>query len=141
MYETSIGIIVFRIKNGKIKFLLMQRFDNQMWDLPKGHYSDDEKKETEIEVARREVEEETQISEVKFVKGFRYTYSFINPKDSHRQIIMFLGETTQEPTISKEHSEYRWMNFECACKLLAYDEKIKMMNAAKAYLLEYNYRL
>ena len=137
--ETSIGTIVFKVKE-KIEFLVMKRSNNQMWDLPKGHFKGDTN-ESEGEVAKRELEEETQITDVELLQDFRYEYDFVNPKGSHRQIIMFLGKTDQEPTLCEEHTEYRWVNFEEACVLMKYPEKVKLFESAKEHLLKHNYIL
>jgi 8-oxo-dGTP pyrophosphatase MutT (NUDIX family) len=137
MYETPIGAVLFRIK-GRVEFLLMQRANNDMWDFPKGHHLS---KHTEDEkaVALREIEEETLITEVKFLAGYRHEYRFINPKGSHRQIIVFLGKTDQEPVLSSEHKLFKWVTFEKACQLLSYEEKVKLLTEIKEFLIKRGY--
>ena len=87
--EISVGIIL--VKEKPIKFLLMKRKDNKVWDFPKGHLLSEESYEIS---ALRELKEETQISDIKLFKDFKEELTFINPKGSFRKIILFLGKLT-----------------------------------------------
>ncbi|QQG38882.1 MAG: NUDIX domain-containing protein [Candidatus Woesearchaeota archaeon] len=133
MYETSIGIVLFRVKD-KVEFLVMQRANNKMWDFPKGHLNN--QMEGEKTVALRELEEETQITQVEFLEGYRHEYKFVNPKGSQRQIILFLGKTEQEPVLSEEHEKFKWVKLEKACKLLKYKEKVELLKEVKEFLIK-----
>lgn len=135
MYETSIGIIIFKV-NECVEFLLLQRSNDDLWDFPKGHYQDNNKLESEMTVALRELDEETQIKNVELFDKFRYEYKFINPKGSHRQIILFLGKSQENPILSDEHKQFRWVNFTEACRLLEYKEKIGLLKEAKKFLIK-----
>src|SRR3989344_1676319 len=70
--EISVGIIL--VKEKPIKFLLMKRKDNKVWDFPKGHLLSEESYEIS---ALRELKEETQISDIKLFKDFKEELTFI----------------------------------------------------------------
>ena len=57
------------VRNPENKLLFIYRFDK--WDLPKGHI---EKGETPKIAAKREVEEETSISDLKIIRQLPYTF-------------------------------------------------------------------
>ena len=135
MYETSVGIVLFKVKN-KVEFLIMQRTEDKIWDFPKGHQYGLESEKT---TALRELKEETQITEIELIDDYRNEYKFINAKGSHRRIILFLGKTEKEPVLSDEHQDFKWVEFEEACKLLKYKEKIKLLTEVKEYLITKNY--
>ena len=77
-YEVSAGVVIFRRgENGALEFLLL-RYLHGHWDFPKGHI---EEGETSALAARREAEEETGLSDLRFCTGFhRKTHFFYNAK-------------------------------------------------------------
>lgn len=129
-YETSVGFIVVQ-RNPRLQILLLKRTDTKIWDFPKGHFTTGELEE---EVARRELYEETKMTEVTIFSDFRLEYTFINPQGSHRKIILFLGETSQEPIISTEHTSYRWCSAEVALDLVEFEEKKGAIRKALDFL-------
>jgi 8-oxo-dGTP pyrophosphatase MutT (NUDIX family) len=105
----SCGVILFRDKPVK-SFLLMQHA--QRLDLPKGHM---EARETELECAFREMEEETGINanRVEIDSVFRFETSYIyhrrDGQPVHKTVIIFLGWLQEDLEISpSEHIGYQW---------------------------------
>jgi len=90
--EISCGALVYCIENQDVKFLLL-RYSQGHWDFPKGNK---EKGETNLETTRREIKEETGISDIvfrdRFEKEITYNYSRQNEKIS-KKVIYFLAKT------------------------------------------------
>jgi 8-oxo-dGTP pyrophosphatase MutT (NUDIX family) len=115
--EKSAGAIVFK-KNGKIRYLfLRKRYKNEYWDLPKGNI---EKGEEEEETVRREIDEETGLKDLRFVKGFKEKINYFYKRDKDtvfKEVVFFLAESkNDEVKISPEHSSYEWVSYEEALK-------------------------
>ena len=133
--EKSSGVIVFR-RDKDIKYLLLQSRKWQTWGFPKGHV---EQSETEEQAALRELEEETGLKD-RLLLGFveRYSYIFeFNGMQIEKQVIFFLTEAFQnEVRLSeKEHSAYKWLNYEEAWLTLNHDDARKMLKSANEFLL------
>ncbi len=115
----SAGVVVLRREEGEWLFLILRAF--RYWDFPKGIV---EHGEDPIDAAKREVKEETTITEL----DFKWGYDFIETGPYNRGKIAryYLAETTQKkvelpinPEIGKpEHHEYRWVTYEQALKLV-----------------------
>ena len=73
-YEKSCGFIVFGNHDDELKYLILH-YSAEHWDYAKGHV---EKEETEHETAIRELEEETGITNISILDGYRepMNYSF-----------------------------------------------------------------
>ncbi len=131
-FEKSVGAIVFRIVDEKIEFLLI-KYRNGHWEFPRGHVEDNE---TEYETMRREIKEETNISSLRVIKGFRETMSFSykahgqelldRKKDKscmyvHKKVIFYLVEAIEDDVIiSHEHQKFQWLSFEEGYKKLTF---------------------
>ena len=70
--EQSAGAVLFRRQGGRIVYLLLQHIRGH-WAFPKGHV---EGRETSIETARREINEETGISRIRFMPRYKETIKF-----------------------------------------------------------------
>jgi 8-oxo-dGTP pyrophosphatase MutT (NUDIX family) len=107
----SAGMIVVRRDRGKWKYLFLRAYRN--WDFPKGLV---ETSESPLQAARREVAEETGITQLIFRWG--EVYRETTPYNRGTKIARYyLAETTQSevrfsinPEIGRpEHQEYRWL--------------------------------
>lgn len=132
--EKSCGVVLFRDEGDKRLFLTL-KYPGGHIDLVKGHV---ELNETEIETATRELIEETGISDVEYVEGFRQhiSYKYMkNNKPSNKQVIFFLGRTDLEDVkLSHEHHEFYWLPFEQALEKLTYDNAKNLLIKAKEFL-------
>ena len=74
--EKSAGALIFRIENN-IPYYLLLHYPSGHWEFAKGHV---EEGETEEQTVKREVQEETGISDLIIIPGFReyIKYSFRN---------------------------------------------------------------
>ena len=131
--EISCGALVYCIENQDIKFLLLH-YSMGHWDFPKGNK---ERGETYLETTRREIKEETGISDIvfrdRFEKEITYNYSRQNEKIS-KKVIYFLAKTkATNVVLSSEHTDFVWEFYENALKRLTYK------NAKEILTQEYNF--
>ena len=105
------------------------------WDFPKGNI---EAGETEREAARREIFEETGITDVEFVENFRHAISYRYRKANRlvdKEVVLFLVRTTtRNVTISHEHIGFAWNDYERAMKQLTYRNARKILEMAAQFI-------
>lgn len=134
--EKSCGLVVFNSN----KILLLKYSDNNTqgegghWDFPKGHV---EQNETELETALRELEEETGISKVEIIADFRHSISYTFSRRSEsisKEVIFFLASTVEKRvTLSHEHIDYAWLDFNNALEKLTYENARQILKKALPY--------
>ena len=109
----SAGIVIVRREGKEWKFLFLRAYRN--WDFPKGIV---ETGEDPLGAAKREVAEETGISDLHFRWG--YIYRETEPYSGRKKMARYyLAETESRhvvfsvnPEISRpEHHEYRWLTY------------------------------
>ncbi|MCX6772332.1 MAG: NUDIX domain-containing protein [Candidatus Micrarchaeota archaeon] len=132
--EKSCGIVVFREEAG-VRLYLILRYTERHWDLPKGHV---EKNETEEETARRETEEETGITDLKFLPGFHHTISYTFKragKNIPKDVVFFLAKTGEkEVKLSDEHIGFVWLPYQEALRRITYSNARSVLEYAEASL-------
>ncbi len=129
--ERSAGALVFRnTPSGRVYLLL--KYPAGHWDFPKGNI---EKGETPLETMRREVREETGVTDVRLVDGFEHVIDYFYNKNGrrvHKQVVFFLAESDQDKvTLSFEHRDYAWLGFDDAMGLVTYPNSKKLLRAAE----------
>ena len=113
------GAVVFRRTENGIRILILRAFRN--WDFPKGLV---ETGEDQLQTARREVNEETGLTEIDFPFGDEFKETL--PYAANKVARYYLAETTEHaielpisPELGRpEHQEYRWVSYEEAEDLL-----------------------
>lgn len=117
--EISAGVIVFR-RTPQPHYLLLH-YESGHWDFPKGHI---EAGEEARETARRELKEETGISMVRFMDGYRETLRYFFRQKGvgiFKIVVYFLAETDQpDVTLSSEHVGFEWLPYEGALSRLTF---------------------
>jgi len=141
--EKSAGAVIFRRDNNKIYYLLLHYPSSpgttkEYWDLPKGHIEKGEKLE---DTAKREVEEETGLKEIEFLKGFKESIKYFfkwKGKNIFKFVTFYLAETkTEKVKVSLEHLGFKWLPYKEALKQLTFKNAKDVIRKANNYLTKY----
>ena len=131
--EVSAGIILFNEIEDK-EFLLLN-YPSKHWDFVKGKM---EKDETPHETALRETKEETGISDVEFIDGFKEEieyYFYADNQEIHKKVIFFLGKTkTIDIILSHEHLGFIWLDFDNALEKITYKNAKNLLKKSRKLL-------
>ncbi|MFL6624035.1 MAG: bis(5'-nucleosyl)-tetraphosphatase [Sulfurifustis sp.] len=109
----SAGVVVVRCIDGRYRYLLLRAF--RYWDFPKGLV---EPGESSIDAARREVREETGLTDLEFRWGEQYTETapYANGKTARYYLALAtIGDIrlAVNPALGRaEHHEFRWIDYE-----------------------------
>jgi 8-oxo-dGTP pyrophosphatase MutT (NUDIX family) len=125
--ETSCGVVLVNIDS-----ILLLQYPQGHWDLPKGHVEDTDV--DHLATVRRELAEETGITELTFDREFvertYYTYRHKGRK-REKEVFWFLAETDSlEVTLSHEHRDHLWLDWEQALSQLTHDETRSVVRRA-----------
>lgn len=132
--EKSCGAVVYReTENGPV-FLLLH-YPAGHWGFPKGHQ---EESEDDLQTARREIHEETGITDIKFIEGFsqkvRYVYSR-SEQPIDKVVVFYIAKTNQEQvTLSHEHQGFEWLPYLQTRERVTFEDEKKMFDAAITFL-------
>lgn len=130
---------MFRKENGAMYYLLLY-YAKKHWDFPKGHL---EENETDEDAAKREVEEETGISDLNLIGGFKkeIKYYFKGKNKSgnkyliSKAVAFYLGETkTKDVKISQEHEAFEWLPFEMAFERVTFKNSKNILKSAHKFI-------
>lgn len=129
---------IFRIDNGKPKFLVLKRKSNTkyypgMWQVVTGRIEKNEKPE---EAAIREAKEETE-NDIITLWHIPHIGQFYDPKiGAIQNIPIFASELKDNKIIlSKEHTDFKWLNYEEVFDYLVLPSHIEGHNLLKKYIL------
>lgn len=128
--EISAGAVVCRQAKRNHEFLLLQ-YGLGHWDFPKGNI---ERGEDEKETVRREIAEETGITRIQFIAGFRETIRYfyrLKGQGIFKIVIYYLVKTRQKKVrISYEHLGYEWLPYQKASKRLSFQNSRQVLKKA-----------
>jgi bis(5'-nucleosidyl)-tetraphosphatase len=131
--EVSAGVIVFR-RAPQPQYLLLH-YESGHWDFPKGHIEAGEEAQA---TARRELKEETGISEVRFLDGYKGTLRYFFRQKGigiFKIVIYFLAETDQsDVTLSSEHIGFGWLPYDAALARLTFKNSRDLLVKAHEHL-------
>lgn len=143
--ETSVGAFLYKIENNEILFLLIYSERNKEWGFPKGHI---DIKESEMETAKREIKEETGITDIKFEDKFRCidTYKIKGTLEGtknriiDKNVIYYLAGTQEDfkGSVDEEVSNGVWLSYNEVLEYLKYDNQKKLLKKAYIFLKEEN---
>lgn len=133
-HEKSCGAVVFRVKDGT-EYLLLH-YEAGHWDFVKGHV---EKKESEQETVKREVNEETGLTDFRFLNDFRERIEYFyrrQGKTVSKEVVFYLVKARGEEQvkISGEHIGYQWVPYAEALERLTYKNARDTLRKAEAHL-------
>ncbi|MDA8843983.1 NUDIX domain-containing protein [Euryarchaeota archaeon] len=130
--ETSCGVVL--VNYGAV---LLLQYPQGHWDFPKGHVEDAD--EDHHATARRELEEETGISEIDFIPDFveRTEYSYRHKgKKRTKQVYWYLAETERiSVSLSHEHRGHMWLDWEQAIDQLSHKETMRVLENAHQHMV------
>jgi len=115
------------INNGSPEYLILKRSENKrypsIWQSVTGKIDSEEKP---VDAAYRETKEETGLSPQKLWSIDTVNY-YYDPKRNIMNLIPVFGMLvdTQDITLSDEHQEYKWLNFQSAKDKLLWDQQKK----------------
>ncbi len=131
--EKSCGVIVYR-GEGRRQYLVLH-YEEGHWDLPKGHV---EAGESETQTALRELQEETGITEVDLVFGFREAIEYFYRREGrtmHKEVVFFLARTpTETVRLSDEHIGFVWLPYAEALDRLTFKNAKELLMKAERRL-------
>jgi len=131
--EISAGAVIFK-RDKETKYLLL-RYEAGHWDFPRGAI---ERGEEERDTVVREIKEETEISDLNFIPGFREKVSWFYRKEGetiYKEAIFYLAETRRkEVRISFEHVDFKWLPYGEALAQLTFKNSKKVLQKANEFL-------
>ena len=136
MIEKSFGVIPLWRDGSSYETLLIQSRKYGHWGWPKGR---GKKGEDDIITARRELSEETGITDYFLISDFSLTESWQYSRDNqvwHKTARYFLGFVRDKkvtPQVS-EIAAYRWVEVTKAGELLSFPEKQQVLAKVREYL-------
>ncbi len=133
--ERAAGFVVFRETGGERVYLILLHREGGHWGFPKGRI---EPGESRAETARREIREETGISDVTSIAGFtaRSQYRVMRGGRSlEKTVDYFLGRTLAGTVrLSPEHDRAEWLDVARARATLTHAESRRVLDEADAFL-------
>lgn len=138
--ERTAGAILFRKRQDRVLYLLLQR-PRGHWVFPGGKI---ESGESAIETVRREIKEETGLTHIRFLPGFKETMRFRykwppktqDAEDHLKYFVLYLGQVFEHYVeISQEHKNFQWVVFEKARQMLKHRSARELLDKAEAHIL------
>jgi 8-oxo-dGTP pyrophosphatase MutT (NUDIX family) len=137
--EISAGAIVFRREKRELKYLLLYKKAHNsyraQWNFPRGWI---EEGESLKETAKREIEEETGISELEFLEGFEENIHFIHRRKGKlikkKVVYLLAGSKTPKVTLSFEHDDFGWFSIDGALERLTFENDREVLKKAADFL-------
>ena len=158
--EKSAGAIIFRMENGVPHYLLLHypsmNRKGGHWEFAKGHIEEGEDYERTV---KREVAEETGLSDIKIIPGFKEHIKYFfrekrkekslptlptgqaggrqeKPAWIFKLVTFFIAETkTKNIKLSPEHINFLWLPFEEAYKKITYKNSKELLKKTNNYLI------
>jgi bis(5'-nucleosidyl)-tetraphosphatase len=133
--EISIGSVLYILDtNFNVNYLILNHSYGH-WDFPKGNI---ENGESELDTIKREIMEETGITDINFIDDFRQQISYRYKKKFklvNKLVIYYIVETkSNKVVLSFEHVNFAWLNYNDALNRLSFDNSKKILKNANEFL-------
>lgn len=133
-FEESVGGVIVHAEEDGWEYLLL-KYDLGHWGLVKGNRETGESKR---ETLLRELEEETGIPDGELDPEFEESvgYFYQRNDDTIKKHVTYylLRVDTRAVTLSYEHADYAWKDYQGALSLLSHDDVKNVLRAAHARL-------
>ena len=129
--EKSCGAIVYRYSAGDL-YILMIQMNVGHWSFPKGHV---EENETEVQTAKREIKEETNI-DVLIDAGFREVTTYSPVHDVIKDVVYFVATPISNDLHRQEEevTDVKWIHYEDALNIVTYESDRNILANAISYI-------
>jgi bis(5'-nucleosidyl)-tetraphosphatase len=132
--EHSAGAVIFRRDKDQILYLVLH-YEESHWGCSKGHT---EAAENDEQTARREIQEETGLTDIRFIPGFQENNRYFFMKGGQRiekSVTFLLAETRDSRiTLSDEHVDSAWLPFEEAWTRITFKDEKAMFEKAQRFI-------
>ncbi len=133
--ERSAGFVVFTEQENNKRLYLLLLYPSGHWDFPKGHV---EEGESDLRAALRELKEETGLTDIEVIFGFRKEISYYFTDSGERvlkTVVYYLGRSRSTDIVfSAEHKGYVWLPYEDALARLKFKTSREVLEAAEKFL-------
>lgn len=139
--KLSAGVIPFYVTDDGYVEILSVLARTGDWEFPKGSVENTEELQ---QTALRELEEETNLSDVRLIDGFstQYSYSFYWEGDHiDKTVYLYLGEVFDktQTQLSAEHHDYEWVELKDALNTLSHKGMRRALDEALTHLRSEGY--
>jgi bis(5'-nucleosidyl)-tetraphosphatase len=121
--EYSCGIVPLRMEKGIVEVLLIVHKGGRHWGFPKGHK---DQGETDLETAKRELQEETGLTVVECLskEPYREAYTFYKFRQKVRKVVCYFPAFVEGALVLQpdEITNSCWLPIESACERLTFKE-------------------
>ncbi|AKU89976.1 Diadenosine 5'5'''-P1,P4-tetraphosphate pyrophosphohydrolase [Vulgatibacter incomptus] len=131
-------MVPFREVDGKIVYLVISSAvtKREHWEFPKGGVEEGER---EVQTALRELLEETGVSDVRLLPGFREPIRYIYRRPEglvSKQVVYFIGKVGNPAVVLREveAKDYRWADYDEAFKLLRHANARILLERCHAFI-------
>ncbi|MBF0564434.1 MAG: NUDIX domain-containing protein [Nitrospirae bacterium] len=137
--DNSYGVIPVGNDRVGILYLLIRHVNGGHWAFPKGHANEGEEA---IEAARRELAEETGITDYSIIGSitFREQYTFRREGQIYDKTVQyFLAQVNDADTVEvipqqAEVSDFKWVPYEEALGSITFEESRELLKRVNLYL-------
>ena len=136
--DYAYGVIVFYVENSSVYYLILKQIQGH-WSFPKGHAEDGE---SGLETAKRELQEETGISNIELISGevqVKDEYVIDKKRPVHKVVEFFIGEAESKDIIMQDGEifDHKWVTAEEGENVFTYESSKRLLKSANDIIQNY----